>query len=176
MANFFVMEAANLFVGDHDLDNSKHLTLAELKLPDLVEITADHHPGGAKVAIDVGLGIQKMEPTFKLNGWDPLMLREFGLGSTVVRAFTAYGLIVDKQTGRNIEAKAVMRGRLGRIAADTFSRGELQGHEYSINSLVHYELWFDGREELYWDFFTNAWRTGGVDQNAEMNRILRISG
>ena len=43
-----------------------------------------------------------------------------------------------------------------------------------MNSVVHYELWFDGQEKVYWDFFSNEWRVGGVDQNSDINRILRI--
>ena len=35
MSTIYVMEAANLFCGDHDPTASKHLTLSELKLPPL---------------------------------------------------------------------------------------------------------------------------------------------
>ena len=42
----------------------------------------DHHAGGSRVQIEVAVGIQKLEPTFKLNGWDPDLLTQFGLGSS----------------------------------------------------------------------------------------------
>ncbi len=170
----YLMEAVNLFVGDADPTQSKHLTIAELKLPDLSAIYADHHPGGGLVATEFEVGVNKLEPTFKLNGFDPQLLGEFGLGSRVRNKFTAYGVIRDQRTGRAIESKAVIEGRLGKIAPDAFQRGELQGHEYSINSVVHYELWFDASEKVYWDLFTNEWRVGGIDQNADINRILRV--
>ena len=48
------------------------------------------------------------------------------------------------------------------------------GHNYSINGVMHYELHFGGKEMVYWDFWTNEWRTGGVDRNADTNQILRI--
>ena len=170
----YIMEAVNLFVGDADPTKSKHLTIAELKLPDLVGIYADHHAGGALVATEFEVGVEKLEPTFKLNGFDPDLLAEFGLGSRVRNKFTGYGVIRDQRTGRAIESKAIIEARLGRIAPDAFQRGELQGHEYSMNSVVHYELWFDGQEKVYWDFFANEWRVGNVDQNSDINRILRI--
>lgn len=175
MATFYLMQAANLFCGDHDPTLSKHLTLAELQLPTLQAIYADHHAGGARVGIELEVGVEKLEPTFKLNGWDPDLLTMFGLGSRVSQKFTAYGAILDKKTGVHIEAKAVMTGRLGQIAPDAFQQGELQGHEYAINEVTAYELWFNGRPKIEWNFFTSTWKIDGADQNADINRILRIT-
>lgn len=175
-ATIYVMTAVNLFCGDHDPSNSKHLTLSELKLPDLQGIYADHHAGGAIAAIEVELGVQKLESTFKLNGIDPALMTQFGLGSKSKNVFTAYGVVVDKRTGRNIESKAIIEARLGRVAPDAFTRGELMGHEYALNEITHYELWFDGSEKIAWDFFENLWRVDGVDQNADANSIMRIAG
>ena len=174
MSNFFLMEAANLFCGDHDPTASKHLTLTELKLPELQGIYAEHHAGGSFLQTEFEVGAQKLEPTFKLGGLDPDLLTQFGLGSRVRHTFSAYGVVRDKRTGRAIESKAIIEGRLGKVAPDAYQRGELMGHEYAINEVVHYELWFDEKEILFWDFFTNAWRAGGNDENADLNRILRI--
>lgn len=175
MSNIYIMEAANLFVGNHDPQNSKFLTLEELKLPDLQETLVDHQPGGGKVGVEFAVGVEKLEPTFKLKGWDAPLLRDFGLGSTIRKTFTAYGVVRDKKSGKALEAKAIMEGRLSRIAPDAFQRGETMGHEYSINEVLHYELFFDGKEELYWDFFTNTLRLGGIDPDPDFNSILRIS-
>lgn len=174
MSTIYVMEAANLFVGLADPTKSKHLTLMELKLPALQEIFVDHHGGGARVAIEVGVGIQKLEPTFNLAGFDPDLLAEFGLGSKVRNVFTAYGVIRDKRSGRAIEAKAIFEGRLGKADQSAFQRGEMTSVEYAINETLHYELHFDGGEKIYWDYFTNVWRVNGVDENSAENLILRI--
>ena len=172
---FFVMEAANLFCGDHDPTASKHLTLAELALPALEATYADHMPGGGRVGVEWEVGINKLEPSFKLNGVDPDLLTQFGLGSKIKNVFSAYGLIIDKRSGRSIESKAIIEGRLGKIAPSAFQRGELLSHDYSINEVTHYELWFDGKPKIKWDFFTNTWEVDGNDENADLNRILRIS-
>lgn len=176
MSTIYMLTAVNLFCGDHDPTKSKHLTLSELKLPDLTEMYADHHPGGSRVAVEFEVGVNKLEPTFKLNGFDPDLLTQFGLGGRQRKVYTAYGVILDKRSGREIESKAIIEARLGSIAPDTFQRGEMQGHEYALNEVVHYELWFDGAEKIAWDFFTNVWRINGTDENAGMNRILRIPG
>lgn len=176
MSTVYLMTAANLFVGDHDPTKSKHLTLSELKLPDLQEIFADHHGGGSLAAVEFAVGMEKLEPTFNLAGFDPDLLTEFGLSTRYRNVFTAYGVITDQRSGREIEAKAIIEARLGRVAPDAFQKGEMQGHEYAMNSVVRYELWFDGREKIAWDYFTNLWRVDGVDQNANVNRILRVPG
>jgi Phage tail tube protein FII len=176
MSTFYIVEGVNLFCGDHDPTNSKHLTLAELKLPDLTGIFADHHPGGARVGVEFEVGIEKLQPTFKLNGYDPDLLVQFGLGSRVRHMYTGYGALVDKRTGAYVELKTVMEARLGEVTPDAFQRGELMGHEYALKELMHYEVHFNGSEKIYWDFFTNTWRVNGTDQNADVNRILRISG
>lgn len=174
-SNLYIMEAANLFAGDHDPTASKHLTLSELQLPVLQETFADHMPGGSKVGIEVAVGVQKLEPSFKLAGWDPELLTQFGDGSRNKNRFTAYGVIRNKRTGAAIQAKAIMDGRLGKVEAEAFQRGEMQSHDYAINEVTHYELYFDGAEIFYWDFFSNTYRLNGEDMNAEENSMLGIS-
>ena len=174
MSTIYVMEAANLFCGDHDPTASKHLTLAELKLPPLQEMYQDHHAGGSQVQIEVAVGIQKLEPTFKRRGGAPDRVPQRGLGGSRQKVFTAYGVIRDKRTGTALEAKAIIEGRLGKIEPDAFQRGELQGHEYAINEVMHYELWFNEKEKLLWDFFSTEWRLDGVSQNDDERRILRV--
>lgn len=175
MANtVYIMEAANLFCGDHDPASSKHLTIEEWTLPDLQAMYADFHPGGSFVAMEFEVGVQKLVSAFKLKGFDPDTMKLFGIGSQLKTIFTGYGLIRDKRTGKAIEAKAIFEGRLGKVTPDAFKRGDAMGHSYSINEVSHYELWFDGAELYYWDFFTNTYRVGGVDQLADVNRILQV--
>ncbi len=176
MTALYVMEAANLFCGDHDPAASKHLTLEELALPGLQENFVDHHPGGSRVGIEIATGVNKLEPTFKLAGWDPELLNLFGLGATATQNFTAYGVIRDKSTGIAIEARAVISGRLGKVEPDAFQRGELMGHEYAINEVMRYSLHIGGQEKVYWDFFSTDWRIDGKSQNADERQILRIPG
>lgn len=171
----YVLEAVNLFVDNDDPTSSKYLTLTELKLPTLEENFADHSPGGAPVGIEIAVGIKKLEPTFKLAGFDPAMLAAFGLGSKAKRIFTGYGVIRDKKIGETIEGKAIIEGRIGKIEGDAFKRGDVQMHDYAINEVTHYEFHFGGNEVLYWDFWTNTWRVDGVDQFSAENNILRIA-
>lgn len=175
MSTLYVVEAANLFVGDHDPSNSQHLAIRELQLPNLQAMYVDHHAGGARVQIEIEVGIEKLEPTFKLAGFDPKLLEQFGLSTKLKNIFTAYGEVKDRRTGKSYELKAIMEGRLGKIEGDAFQRGEVMTHDYGINEITHYEVWFDNQEKIVWDFWTNTWRVNGVDQNATTNSILRIT-
>lgn len=168
----YIMEAANLFCGDHDPTASKHLTLSEMQLPTLQEMFADHHAGGSKVKIEIPVGVEKLEPTFKLVGHDPALLSLFGLGASASKKFTAYGVLRDQRSGEAKKVMAIMQGRIGKIEAETYKRGELQHHDYAINGVVHYELHFDGAEKVFWDFFSGDWRVDGVEQNRDERNIL----
>lgn len=175
MANtIYIMESVNLFCGDDDPTNSKHLTLEEMKFPDLSAIYVDHMPGGAPVGIEVEVGISKLEPTFKLKGFDFPLLRQFGLGSRIKHRYTAYGAIRDKRSGKLLESKGILEARLGKIEGEAIKRGEAAAHDYALNEVTHYELWMDGTREFYWDFWTNTLEIGGTSQTSDSNRILRI--
>ena len=176
MSTLYILESANLFCGDADPTKSKHLTIQELKLPALQAQYQDHMAGGAPVGIEIETGINKPEPSFKLVGHDPDLLRQFGLGSRIRHTYTAYSVVVDRKTGRKIERKAIIEGRLGKMEEDAFKKGDLIATDYSINEVMHYEVWFDKQEMLYWDFFTNTWRINGSDENSDTNRILRVTG
>lgn len=176
MSTIYVMEAANLFCGDDDPTQSKHLTLDQLKLPVLQEKQVNHHPGGSLFEIQMSMGHQALEATFNLKGLDPQLLGQFGLGSRIRQRYTAHGVVRDKKTNRAIETKAIMEGRLSKNEMDAFRRGEFIGHDYMIGEIMHYELFFDGAEKIYWDFFTQEWRVDGRSENADERRILRLAG
>src|SRR5215207_2818450 len=173
-SNVYLMEAANLFCGDADPSLSNHLTISDLKLPELAENYVDHRPGGAPLAVEIDTHMNRLESTFTLAGWQPQVQTMIGLSTTANQVFTAYGVIRDRRNGRALEGKAVMQGRLGRVNPQNWRRGDLQSHEYAIRAIMHYALWLEGEEMFFWDFFLNTRRTGGIDVNRDINRILRI--
>lgn len=174
MSTVYVFEQANLIAGV-GTTASKHLTISELKLPVLQEMYQDHHAGGSIAQIEVAVGMQKLEATFKLMGFDPSLMSEFGLNSRQRMVYTAYQVIVDKRTGRKIEHRAVMEGRLGKIEQDANQRGNLMSTDYAINEILRYELWFDQTPKIKWDYMTSLFEIDGVDQYAAEKAILRIA-
>ncbi len=191
----YVMEAANLICGDTgdqtSPGQSTHLTLSELKLPGFDENYVDHVAGGAPVAIEVATHFPRLEATFNLMGWQPDVMGMIAASDISQQVFTAYGLIRDRRSGAAIPAKAIMEGRLGRANPQNWRRGDAMHFEYSIRSIVHYELYMgtagspDGSQgalaEIYfWDFFTSEFRvtSNGIvrNVNADMINLLAIPG
>jgi uncharacterized protein len=183
-ANIYVMESANVIVGDAGGKSSPgistHLVLQELKLPTMEENFVDHAPAGAPIAIEIPTHMNKLEATFNLAGWDPVIMSYIGRNTRMYHVFTAYGLIRNRRTSEAMQAIARMEGRLGRVNPTAFSKGNLMSHEYSIKSIVSYSLTMQlvpkgPQSEIYWwDFFTSVRRIGGKDQNADMIRTLAI--
>jgi Bacteriophage tail tube protein len=191
-ATIYVMESVNLICGDTRSavpggvaapGISTHLTLQELKLPAIEENFVDHTPGGAPIGIEIPTHMNKLEATFNLAGWDAGLMTYIGKEDPYNHRFTAYGLIRDRRTSRALQAIAVIEGRLGRVNPTAFSKGTLQHHEYSIKSIVHYELSMQTNETgqtlypiYHWDFFTSERVIGGKDLNDDLITMLRIPG
>jgi P2 family phage contractile tail tube protein len=176
MATFFVCEAVNLFVGDNGPNNSKHLNIMNVKHPDFDEKTAEHHPGGAIGALEVGgMGFAALTLTFKIAGADPQAMIQFGLGSKATQPYTIYGLTRDKNGNKPIEEKSIIMGRMSKVTRSEFKRGDMTDQDHEIKEITHYEYYFNKAEIYYYDFLSSQWRVNGVDQKADENTILRIA-
>jgi hypothetical protein len=174
-ATVTIWEAANLFAGDDGPNNSKHLVLRSIMLPQLKEKSEEHHPGGAVAAISIGMrSIEALEMTFKVVGSDVQTKGLFGLGSLATRPYTVYGVLRDKQTGRAIERKAVVWGRLMELNESEFEKGKLTEQDHKIGEITRYELYEDKKEVIVFDFFASVWRVNQIDQLTDDRAILRI--
>jgi len=176
MSEIYLMEAASLFLGDEDPSASKHLSLDSLALPTLEYVTVDHLGGGAPAEIDFSMAVlRKMNPTFKIAGFDADAYRLFGVGSAEVQTFTARGIIRAKSTGKGVGAVAIMRGSLGKVGPDAFERANKLGHDHQIIELQHYELKVGGQEWFYYDYFSTVRRRFGKDETAEYRQLLGLA-
>ena len=60
------LESFNLYVGTDDEDNDKRIIIQNVSLPDMEEITQQHHAGGSFAEIEVGgMGMKALAPKFK---------------------------------------------------------------------------------------------------------------
>lgn len=175
MALLYIQEGFNLYVGDNGPDNNKKLNLESVKLPDLEEMTQEFYAGGAIGQISIGgMGLKALEASFKQKGWDPQTMAKFGIGRVNQEPFTVYGLVRDKNGNAPMQVKAVIRGRLTKIAPDELKRGDLFGHDYAIREILHYELYLNKLEKYFYDFAGSDWRVDGVDQFADERAMLAL--
>jgi hypothetical protein len=173
-ARLIIAEAFNLFAGDGVQEEGKHLTITNITPPAMKDMTADHKAGGAVGALSVGgLGLEALELSFKLAGYDPQTKAQMDGGGASQR-FTAYGAMRDKQTGATRELKIVVFGRMQEMTPAEMSRGDLGDQDHKIGEITHYEEYLDGKEVYFYDWPTVMFRTNGVDQWAARRSILRI--
>ncbi len=176
MTDIIVMEAASLFIGDHDPEASKHLKLQSFTLPLLEYVTVDHLGGGAAGELEISMNaIRKLEPSFKLAGFDKDAYRLFGVGSNEVNVFTGYGVLANQRTAKRVSAKVVFRGMIGRMQADAFDRSNVMGHDHKLAEVTRYDLEVGGQEWWSWDYWTTKRRRFGVDELADYRRMLGLS-
>jgi P2 family phage contractile tail tube protein len=170
-----VMETANVFIGNHDPEKSKHLVIKNLTLPTLEPATADHMPGGGVMEVAFSMGVlRKLEPSFQLVGFDQEAYRAAGVGSNQIENFTFRGGIRKKSDGRLLAAVATIRGTMGKVAPDQFERGNLMGHDHMLVDVVRYKLELGGVSWFDVDFWGSTRKRFGVDEYAEMRRVLGV--
>jgi phage tail tube protein FII len=58
----------------------------------------------------------------------------------------------------------------------TYKRGDAAEQTHEIKEITRYGLYWNNAELYYYDFFASIWRVNGVDQYADVNGVLRISG
>ena len=175
MATLYVMEAANIFAGDHDPSASNHIAIQTLKLPGLENNYVDHAPGGSPMAIEIDTHLNRLEATFNLAGWTPhvaVLLRQW---DQKMRTFTARGVIRDRRTGEALQGMAIMEGSLGRVNPTDFRRGDLFAHEYSIRGITSYELTIAGNQLFKFSFFDGQYIIGGRDTNGAELAMLGLN-
>jgi P2 family phage contractile tail tube protein len=173
-----LLRGANLYVGDDTPEvASKHLYIEEVQLPSLEDHMADFQPGGSFMEIQVPTGkLKPLEITFKFKGLDPHTMAHFGLGTGTRKQFYIYAAIVDEMTGDNKNLSAIAEGRLSKVENDAFKAGELIGQDYSITSILFYQLLFDENELYRFRFNPPERVVNGVDHYAQIRSALRLPG
>lgn len=176
MSDILLMEAANLFIGDHDPEKSKHLKIVNLTLPTLEYVTVDHLGGGAPMEVSWSMNaLKKLEPQFKLVGFDEEAYRAAGIGSNSAEIFTARGAIRRKSDGRLFRAMAIFRGSMGRVAPDQFERSNALGHDHGIVDVTRYKLEIGGKVWFDVDFWKSKRIRFGKDELLGMRRALGLN-
>lgn len=170
-----LLEQANIFLGDADPTASNHVKLQSVGLPTLERVTFAHLGGGAVGEVNFSMGaFRALDTSFKFAGFSKDSYRLLGIGNNEPQNFTTYGVLRNKKTGREAQAKAILSGMIGRLAPDAFDRSNAFGHDHGITEVMHYELFVDGEEWFYWDYFTSRVRQFGNDVTQKARTILGI--
>lgn len=142
----------------------------EITLPVPAEKLEEIRNAGMVMPIDIPLGYEKLEASFKLTAFDPQVLMLFGLAVGVEKEFMVTGALAHED-GTVINATAYIRGRLTSPDAGAWQPGELAENEFSI-SLRYYKLEVEGRVLIEMDPFNVS--IGGVSQTGSIRAALLV--
>lgn len=144
----YIVDAANLFVGDDDTSQGEFLALKSLKLPSLNEKTKDHSPGGGIAAMQIGMRmLEALEATFKLEGPNPRTMTKFMPLAPI--NYTVRANYRDVRNGGPDQALvAVIQGRMSMMETSEFSRDAGVENDYKITEIMRYRMSLGGIEKI----------------------------
>jgi P2 family phage contractile tail tube protein len=160
----FILRNCDIFVNRV----SKIGQASEITLPVPTEKMEEVRNAGMVMPIDIPMGYEKMEASFKLTGFDPQSIRLFGLAVGQETEFLVAGSLAHED-GTVVKATAYIRGRLVKNDPGTWKPGEVGENDFSI-SLRYYKLEVDNEVIIEADPFGVS--IGGVSQTAALRAAL----
>lgn len=143
---------------------------SEITLPVPTEKMEEMRNAGMVMPIDIPMGYEKIESSFKLTGFDPQVIKLFGLAVGQEREFMVTGALAHED-GTIINATAFIRGRLMKADPGSWKPGEVGENEFQI-TLRYYRLEVDGEDLIEMTPFDVS--TGGVSQTSSLRSALLV--
>lgn len=162
----YILRNCNIFV-DRE---SKIGQANEITLPVPTEKMEEIRNAGMVMPIDIPMGYEKLESSFKMTAFDPQVILLFGLPIGQEREFMVTGALAHED-GTIVNATAYIRGRLTSPDAGAWQPGELAENEFSI-SIRYYSLDVNGQRLLEMTPFDVT--VGGQSTTASMRAALLV--
>ena len=105
--------------------------VSELKIPKLERKVEEVFNGGMIAPIDVPVGFEKPEMSFKMTGFDPQVLQLFGLKVGDEREFMGVAQSVDDD-GEERAVVSYWRGYIKQLETDDLKRGDVSETSYEL--------------------------------------------
>ncbi len=123
----------------------------EITLPVPTEKMEELRNAGMFLTIDIPMGYEKLEASFKLTAFDPQVITLFGLAIGVEKEFMVTGALVHDD-GTVINATAYIRGRLMKNDHGSWQPGEIGENDFTV-SVRYYKLEVNGQPLIEADAF-----------------------
>ena len=144
--------------------------IADVSPPVPTVKTEEMRNAGMSMPIQVHLGYEALEFSFKMPGFDPAVLKLFGLQPGTETPFMITGATIDED-GTEHSAVLSVRGMLTAGDPGAWKPGDMAENNYTVQ-VRYYKLEIDG-EEIYeaspFDF-----KVGGASQYAKVRRALLL--
>jgi len=164
-----ILKNLNLFVDGRGFAGK----VTEIELPKLTMKTSEYRAGGMDAPVEIEMGMEKLETTFTLNGYDPEVLKLFGLAPGNSKSLTLRGTLLNQENGTEQPILVNLRGMLREVDMGTWKPGEdatlkvavaLAYYKLTHNGVVIYEIDPAGMKRII----------NGVDQLASTRTNLGI--
>ena len=144
---------------------------SEISLPVPEMKVEELRNAGMVMPIEVSLGYEKLENSFKMTAFDPQTLQLFGLAPGKTKEFMITGHLQDED-GTVHSAVAYIRGYIKKVDAGSWQPGEKAETEFEV-SIRYFKLEIDGRHIIEMDPFEVS--IGGVSQTGAGRAAMLLS-
>lgn len=162
----YVLRNCNIFVDRV----SKIGQASEITLPVPAEKVEEMRNAGMVMPIDIPMGYEKLETSFKLTAFDPQVITLFGLAIGVEKEFMITGSLAHED-GTVVNATAYIRGRLIKSDHGSWKAGEVGENDFQI-TMRYYRLEVEGSTLIEADPFNVS--IGGASQTDAIRAALLV--
>lgn len=164
-----VLKNMNLYVDGRGYAGA----IEELILPKLTLQTEEFRGGGMDAPVKIDMGMEHLEASFTLKGFDRSLLRFFGLGSGKAVVVTVRGGMYSQEHGTEFPVVVQLRGMMTELDFGTWKVTESSTIKATV-SLRYYRLNVDGEEIHEIDINNMLRKIDGVDQLAETRKNIGL--
>jgi hypothetical protein len=161
-----VLKNVNLFVDGRGYAGQ----VEELTPPKLSMKTEEFRGGGMDAAVELDMGMEKLEASFSLKKYDKDVLSLFGLAPGNLVPLTFRG-VVESEDGTVKPLVIQLRGKIREIDDGTWKPGEAASLKVAM-SVRYYKRTLDGEEIHEIDIENMIRKINGVDQLAAQRAAL----
>ena len=160
-----ILKAFNLFIKDRGYAGR----VDEITLPKLAIAATEYSAGGMDIAIDLDMGMEKMEASMTLNEYSPEVIKLFGLGKRNPVDAVLKGVLDDEGSLTKIEVE--LRGMFTEVDMGSWTPGEKQSLGLQI-AVRYYKLTIGTEVLVEIDAINMVRKIAGEDQLLEVRNLI----
>ncbi|OSM01654.1 phage major tail tube protein [Magnetofaba australis] len=138
-----VLRNMNLFVDGHGHAGN----VVEITLPKLALKTEEHRAGGMDAPIAIDMGMEKMETSFTLSGYNKEVLKLFGLAPGNAKPITIRGALKSEDSDAVVAVVVQLNGTFREVEADAWKPGDKSNLKVTMD--VRKYVYTQGGEEIH---------------------------
>ncbi len=140
--------------------------------PSLALVTEEYRAGGMDAAVDIDVGMEKMQAEYSITGYDTDAIERFGLKKGETTGVSVRGAL-ESADGEIKPIVHTLRGKIVSVERESWAPGEASPLKFS-HSLTYFKEEIDGKVTTEIDVENMKRIIGGVDQLEDKRAALGI--